>query len=79
MIMQLLLHSLAHIQPTGKLLFSFGDSGYKSYLSKMLRITPWDATETESSNGANDRVYVMELKMDTRYQDLLVFADKLIT
>jgi methylase of polypeptide subunit release factors len=67
---QVVLHSLAHIRPTGKLAFAFGDSGYVKLLDTLLQVSPWTAEDVHLSKGDYDRTVVKHLRLEPFFRHI---------
>jgi tRNA1(Val) A37 N6-methylase TrmN6 len=67
---QLILGSQYHIKPNGKLIFCYGESGYRDLLESIVKISSWDYLKIVSSFNENDETfYIFELELSKKVQN----------
>ncbi|KAB2879737.1 methyltransferase domain-containing protein [bacterium] len=67
---QLILGSQYHIKPNGKLLFCYGESGYRDLLESLVKISSWGYLNIVKTITEKDETfYIMELELSERVKN----------
>ena len=66
---QLILGSQYHIKPKGKLIFCYGESGYRELLESIVKISSWSYMKiVKSIDEKDDTFYIIELELSEKVQ-----------
>ena len=67
----LILGSVYHIRPGGRLVFSYGTSGHKRFLDDLIEISPWEVVAQQPIESKHETFYIYEMALDSEILNLL--------
>lgn len=79
---QLILGSQYHIKPNGKLIFCYGESGYRDLLESLVKISSWRYLKiVKTINEKDDIFYIIELELSDKvisYYQKISYEQKIL-
>ncbi|WP_026180309.1 50S ribosomal protein L11 methyltransferase [Hahella ganghwensis] len=68
----LILGSAYHIEPDGRLVFAYSDSGYKHFLDDLIEVSPWIVDSRKCvTRERDDSFYIYDLKLSEDFASLI--------